>query len=117
MALAQMPGLAAAHVELARIMCKQKLLGDVALHMAQALQFWQTAKRRRADKNAAQKAEGEAAAAAAGDAKDRSAPVLERWDGTPPADRSRLVTIVTGIPRSGTSMMMQMLAAAGLSFI
>jgi hypothetical protein len=89
----------------------------VALHMAQAQKLRQTAKRRRADKNAAQKAEGEAAAAAAaaGDAKDRSAPVLERWDGTAPADRSRLVTIVTGIPRSGTSMMMQMLAAAGLA--
>src|SRR5262249_17521850 len=31
-----------------------------------------------------------------------------------PAERSRTVTIVAGLPRSGTSMMMQMLAAAGL---
>ncbi len=32
----------------------------------------------------------------------------------PPFPRSRAVTIVTGLPRSGTSMMMQMLAASGI---
>jgi len=32
----------------------------------------------------------------------------------PPEDRSKIVTIVAGLPRSGTSMMMQMLASAGV---
>lgn len=31
-----------------------------------------------------------------------------------PADSSKLITIVTGLPRSGTSMMMQMLVAGGM---
>jgi Tfp pilus assembly protein PilF len=125
-ALAQMPGLPAAHAELARIMRKQKRLGEAALHMAQAQKLRETAEARLAEKSAGHKAEAEAAVAAgaavAADGsvaavahKDRSAPVLERWDGAAPADRSLVVTIVTGIPRSGTSMMMQMLAAAGLA--
>jgi len=33
----------------------------------------------------------------------------------PPADPSQIITIVTGLPRSGTSMMMQMLIAGGIS--
>jgi hypothetical protein len=40
-------------------------------------------------------------------------PAFERTS-VPPLDRSRVVTIVAGLPRSGTSMMMQMLAAGGL---
>ncbi|MGA3237071.1 MAG: alkaline phosphatase family protein [Bryobacteraceae bacterium] len=114
-ALAQMPELPAAHVELARIMRKQKRLGEVALHMAQAQKLRAAAKLRLAQKSAMHKAEADAAVAAVAASKDRSAPVLEHWDGAAPADRSRVVTIVTGIPRSGTSMMMQMLAAAGLA--
>lgn len=39
--------------------------------------------------------------------------MFERIDVNPPADRARVVTVVTGLPRSGTSMMMQMLVAAG----
>ena len=113
-ALAQMPALPAAHAELARIMRKQKRLGDVALHIAQAQKLRETARQRAAEKSAAHQAEAEAAVVSVAVA-DRSAPVLERWDGAAPADRSRVVTIVTGIPRSGTSMMMQMLAAAGLA--
>src|SRR5205085_9539438 len=42
-------------------------------------------------------------------------PGLERQEVIPPADRSRVVTIVSGLPRSGTSMMMQMLAAGGIA--
>ncbi len=119
-ALAQMPGLPAAHAELARIMRKQKRLGEVALHMAQAQKLRETTKRRLAENGAAHQAEADAAVGADATigvvaSKDRSTPVLERWDGSAPADRSRVVTIVTGIPRSGTSMMMQMLAAAGLA--
>jgi hypothetical protein len=41
-------------------------------------------------------------------------PPFERSVIGPPPDRTRVVAIVTGLPRSGTSMMMQMLAAAGI---
>jgi hypothetical protein len=41
-------------------------------------------------------------------------PVFERA-APPPADRSRVVVVVAGLPRSGTSMMMQALAAAGIA--
>jgi hypothetical protein len=34
---------------------------------------------------------------------------------TPPIESARGVTIVAGLPRSGTSMMMQLLAAAGIA--
>jgi LPS sulfotransferase NodH len=44
---------------------------------------------------------------------DRLTPI-DRWDGAPPEDRSRAITVVSGLPRTGTSMMMQMLAAAGI---
>lgn len=33
----------------------------------------------------------------------------------PPVDTSQIITVVTGLPRSGTSMMMQMLVAGGMS--
>jgi tetratricopeptide (TPR) repeat protein len=39
---------------------------------------------------------------------------LERWDGTAP-DRPSTVVVVAGLPRSGTSMMMQVLSAAGIA--
>jgi hypothetical protein len=42
-------------------------------------------------------------------------PGMEGGEVTPPADRSRVVTVVSGLPRSGTSMMMQMLAAGGIA--
>ncbi len=113
-ALAQMPGLAMAHMELARIMRKRKRLGEVALHAALAQKLRETAKQRRAEKRAQAKGEVETVRAAVA-AKDRGTPAFERWDGAPPADRLRVVTIVTGLPRSGTSMMMQMLAAAGVA--
>jgi predicted AlkP superfamily phosphohydrolase/phosphomutase/tetratricopeptide (TPR) repeat protein len=41
-------------------------------------------------------------------------PVMEASHAAPPPDRSRVVTIVAGLPRSGTSMMMQVLSAAGI---
>ena len=34
---------------------------------------------------------------------------------TPAVDRSRVITIVSGLPRSGTSLMMQLLVAAGIA--
>jgi hypothetical protein len=41
-------------------------------------------------------------------------PAFERHSPSPPADRSRLIVVVGGLPRAGTSMMMQMLAKAGI---
>jgi hypothetical protein len=41
-------------------------------------------------------------------------PAIESREAPPPKDRSNVVTIVAGLPRSGTSMMMQMLAAGGI---
>jgi predicted AlkP superfamily phosphohydrolase/phosphomutase/tetratricopeptide (TPR) repeat protein len=108
-ALAQMPGLAAAHTELARLMRKQKRVGEAALHLAQAEQLRDQAKKRKAERNA----ESDTAAFRA-TAATATGP-LERWDGAAPADRSRVVTVVTGLPRSGTSMMMQMLTAGGIA--
>jgi tetratricopeptide (TPR) repeat protein len=99
-ALAQMPGLANAHAELARVMRRQKRFGEAALHLAQAQQLRNQTRTRKAEETAEVDAPRTAA--------------LECWDGAPPADRSRVVTIVTGLPRSGTSMMMQMLAAGGM---
>jgi predicted AlkP superfamily phosphohydrolase/phosphomutase/Flp pilus assembly protein TadD len=113
-ALAQMPGLAAAHSELACIMRQRKRIGEVALHMAQAQKLRETAGRRCSGKGAGRRTEVEAARATAA-AGDHAVPAFERWDGAAPADRARVVTIVTGLPRSGTSMMMQMLAAAGMT--
>jgi len=56
-----------------------------------------------------------AAACAAADSKPpASVPQFDRSGVAPPADRSQVVTVVAGLPRSGTSMAMQMLAAAGL---
>jgi hypothetical protein len=108
-----MPGLAAVHGELARLMRGQKRIAEAELHMAQAQKLRETGRRRRAEKSAGRKVDLEAARAA----KALEAPsvaAFERWDGEPPRDRSRVVTIVTGLPRSGTSMMMQMLSAAGI---
>jgi predicted AlkP superfamily phosphohydrolase/phosphomutase/tetratricopeptide (TPR) repeat protein len=100
-ALAQAPNLVYAHEEMGRLLRgSAPRVGEASLHIARA----QVARR----KAAAPKPEPRAAA-------DASVPALgfERCDG-PPKDRSRVVTIVARLPRSGTSMMMQMLAAAGI---
>jgi tetratricopeptide (TPR) repeat protein len=47
-------------------------------------------------------------------AERRATAARERPSATPEADGRRTFTIVSGLPRSGTSVMMQMLAAAGL---
>jgi predicted AlkP superfamily phosphohydrolase/phosphomutase/tetratricopeptide (TPR) repeat protein len=103
-AIAQMPEFAAAHELLGRIVRKDRArLGEASLHLARAQAF----RKRRIGKQEAHKAA--AAAAAVG-----AAPALERWEGTAPADRAQTIVIVSGLPRSGTSMMMQMLAAGGI---
>ena len=106
-AMAQMPGFAAGHMELARIMRARRQLGEAALHMATAQELRQTARQRRAADSA--KVEELRASLARTDA-----PPFDHWDGSPLADRAAVVTVVAGLPRSGTSMMMQMLSAAGI---
>jgi predicted AlkP superfamily phosphohydrolase/phosphomutase/tetratricopeptide (TPR) repeat protein len=92
-ALAQAPEFPAAHDELAKILRRKgNAIGQASLHMAQAEQI---RKRRRGTGLLAPPPETHAPSF--------SLP-----------DRSRLVTVVSGLPRSGTSMMMQILAAAGL---
>ena len=103
-ALKQMPGLATAHEELARILRHQKHFGEAALHMIEAAALRKRAKERAGHKPAPRPVEAE------------PVPALSAFEraAAPPVDRSRIVTIVAGLPRSGTSMMMQMLAAAGI---
>ncbi|HEY1336791.1 MAG TPA: alkaline phosphatase family protein [Bryobacteraceae bacterium] len=106
-ALAQAPGFPQAHEQLAALLRRKKgRTGEAGLHLATANVLRQRAKERLAA--VAQKPEKSGAAA-----RTEEPPVFERAF-TPPADRSRVVAIVTGLPRSGTSMMMQMLAAAGI---
>src|SRR6185312_6870134 len=77
-ALAQMPGLAAAHVELARIYRKQKRIGEAALFMAQAQKLRATQKQRRAEKKVEKIYDSSPQTTAA--FTDSSAPAFERWD-------------------------------------
>jgi predicted AlkP superfamily phosphohydrolase/phosphomutase/tetratricopeptide (TPR) repeat protein len=103
-ALAQNPGLLAAHEALGRLLRGDtERLGEAALHAAKAQVGRQKVKERRAAEPEAEPAAAPAMAHAP----------FQRFDG-PPADRSRVVTVVTGLPRSGTSMMMQMLRAGGV---
>jgi tetratricopeptide (TPR) repeat protein len=99
-ALAQAPSLVQAHEEMGRLLRgSEPRLAEASLHVARA----QVARR----KAKAPKPEPRPAAAP-----NLLATGFDRCDG-PPVDRSRVVAVVTGLPRSGTSMMMQMLAASG----
>ncbi len=106
-ALSQAPGLAVAHDELSKILRQNREIGQASLHMVRAAALRKQAKKRRADR-ATRKKELERIPPS-------GLPAFDRGAASPPADRSRVVTVVSGLPRSGTSMMMQMLAAAGLA--
>ena len=95
-ALAQAPGLPRAYEGLSQVLRRDRTrLGEAGLYMALASQ----ARRKKA-----------------AEASPAPGPVeIATPTAAAPVDRSRVVTIVSGLPRSGTSMMMQMLAAAGLS--
>jgi predicted AlkP superfamily phosphohydrolase/phosphomutase/tetratricopeptide (TPR) repeat protein len=103
-ALSQMPGLVAAQEELAKL-----LRNDPSRPAEAALETARAEKMRRA----AEQQERPPAT-------DEPVPPallpdgLDRWSGAPPADRNAVITVVSGLPRSGTSMMMQMLRAAGI---
>jgi tetratricopeptide (TPR) repeat protein len=103
-ALKQAPAFGAAHDEMARILRRQRDFGQAALHMSEASKLRKQAQERRSHKLVAPLAESPASPAV---------PAFERSAG-PPADRAGVFTIVAGLPRSGTSMMMQLLAAAGI---
>lgn len=102
-ALLQAPGMPAAHEGLGRLLRRDPArLGEASLHLAHA----GIARSRRKKAPAASSADEAPAAAGLPGFDARVAPPL--------ATRANVVTIVSGLPRSGTSMMMQMLAAAGI---
>jgi predicted AlkP superfamily phosphohydrolase/phosphomutase/tetratricopeptide (TPR) repeat protein len=106
MCLHQAPGLAQAHAELAKILRRdQSRLGEVSLHMAHAEVLRQRARDRRKSEPRVQPQERKSASPPA---------AFERAPGSFHIVRDRVITIVTGLPRTGTSMMMQMLAAGGI---
>jgi Flp pilus assembly protein TadD len=111
-ALAQAPEFPPALEALGRLVSQDRArIGEGSLYIARAAEFRRRARERRQAERAAPPAEF----APAGSARPPVLPAFDRSDVPPPADRSSLVTVVAGLPRAGTSMMMQMLAAAGLS--
>jgi tetratricopeptide (TPR) repeat protein len=100
-ALAQAPGLIKAHEGLARLLRRDPArIGDASLHMARA---------------AAARAHRKVAVAAVERSSEAAGlPGMESSAAMPSGPRGNAVTIVAGLPRSGTSMMMQMLAAGGV---
>jgi predicted AlkP superfamily phosphohydrolase/phosphomutase/tetratricopeptide (TPR) repeat protein len=106
-AVAQMPGLVRARIALARLLRRNPAtLGEAAEHMVQANLLRKKTLRNRAA--AAKSTEAQVPVAS------RTLAIWGREGTAPPEDRSTVVTIVSGLPRSGTSMMMQMLASAGI---
>jgi predicted AlkP superfamily phosphohydrolase/phosphomutase/tetratricopeptide (TPR) repeat protein len=100
-ALSQSPGFVPAHEELGHLLRREvPRIGEAGLHLAQA----QVARRKSAARRPEPVPASETPLTPGG---------FDRFT-APPADRSRVVTIVAGLPRSGTSMMMQMLAAASI---
>lgn len=104
--LALLPENPDALANLGRLISRHRArIGEGSLLIAQSRELRKQLKQRRAD-TAAATAQPLAAA---------GLPTMESAITPPPADRSQVVTIVAGLPRTGTSMMMQMLAAAGIS--
>jgi hypothetical protein len=100
-ALVQSPNLVPAHEEMGRLLRRSEpRMGEASLHIAQA----QVGRRKAAAPGPEPRKPS---------AQGLSASGFDRCDG-PPADRSRVVAVVSGLPRSGTSMMMQMLSASGI---
>ncbi len=107
-AIAQAPGFAKAHQSLASLLRHDPARAtEAVLPQARASQILSRRSRATATEYAAPP-EAEAAPGAS----CQPVPPFERL--APPVTRSDIVTIVTGLPRTGTSMMMQILAAAGI---
>jgi tetratricopeptide (TPR) repeat protein len=101
-ALAQAPGLPEAHLGLGRLLRRHRArVGEASLHLARA----EAARRRPKQTPRLDEAPP---------ATQPGLPETRPDAALPPADRSLVITVVSGLPRSGTSMMMQMLAAGGV---
>jgi hypothetical protein len=112
-ALALAPEYPAAMEALGRLVSRDRArIGEGSLLMAQARALRSQIKERRARLRAtvAQAKAAVEPVAATGP----GLPSFEAGETAAPADRSQTITVVAGLPRSGTSMMMQMLAAAGV---
>jgi hypothetical protein len=103
-ALGQMPGLVPAHSALARLYERRGHTVDATLHRMRASALLKARKERSGLKSKPKPAQAPEAPLA---------PIEER-QGTAPFDPARDITIVAGLPRSGTSMLMQLLAAGGI---
>jgi hypothetical protein len=105
-ALALAPEFPAALEALGRLISQDRArIGEGSLQMARAADLRRRAKQRR---------RAEPVSPPAGVGRPGAVPRFERSDVAPPDGRAEVITVVAGLPRSGTSMMMQMLAAAGL---
>jgi len=100
-ALAQAPGLVLAREELARLLRRDPS------RAAEAAQLMVAAAKQGREAGPGRTSASERAPGI------EEPPPPERNAG-PPGDRAGVVIVVTGLPRTGTSMMMQMLAAAGI---
>ncbi len=109
-ALSQAPEFPAAHEALGRLLSRDPArLAEGCLHMARATEYRRQAKERRAKRS-----EMMAAAATESEAAPGGLPAFDRSEVASPRDPARTIVIVAGLPRTGTSMMMQTLAAAGI---
>jgi tetratricopeptide (TPR) repeat protein len=110
-AIVQAPEFPAALEALGRLISRDRArIGEGSLLMARAAEF----RRRAKDRRQAERAAPPADLPPADNVRPPGLPSFDRSDIAPPADRSQVVTVVAGLPRAGTSMAMQMLAAAGL---
>ncbi len=107
MAIAQLPGLVPAHTALVHLYGRHLGRPADAFHHRNAAAGLRLRRGQQLGAHPAPDVAGTAAAAAA------AVPVADR-PGTAAADPSRDVVIVAGLPRSGTSMLMQLVHAGGL---
>ena len=105
-ALIQAPGLTNAHEELASLLKRdEQRAGEAAFHLVKAEELRNAAGKRRRNRRKAVEESSDPA--------PPKAPCFERLIAPSPS-RSSVITIVSGLPRSGTSMMMQLLVAGGI---
>ncbi|HUP03953.1 MAG TPA: alkaline phosphatase family protein [Bryobacteraceae bacterium] len=111
--LALAPEYPAALEALGRLILRDRnRVGEGSLYVARAAELRRLAKQRGETRRTPQ--DGETAWEPA-PAEPAAPPRFDRSAVAAPEDRSQVVTIVAGLPRSGTSMMMQLLAAAGIA--
>jgi predicted AlkP superfamily phosphohydrolase/phosphomutase/tetratricopeptide (TPR) repeat protein len=105
MAVNQRPGMVVAHAALARLCSRQGRHGEAALYQSRVTEVRERIKRRHEEqtvKAAAPRPEP---------------PPMPTRNGPQPLEPGREVVVVAGLPRSGTSMLMQVLAAGGVTLL